>query len=267
MIVSVIMITYGHERFIQKSIEGVLMQKCNFDFELIIANDCSPDSTHKIISELICSHPKGHLIKYTRHKKNLGPVKNSIWALNQSNAKFISLCEGDDYWTSPDKIQNQVDFLNNNNDFSICFTDYKVLYENTKNIFCPNLNKKYKNKSIFNQSNIILSNFIPTATVMFRNQKEVFTRLDLSLYPLDWFLHILNSEYGKIKFLSFESAVYREHDGGICSATSPIINNQKYLKSIKIFRKVYSKNYKVQFLFNIMVIKMRLQNLNLKIFR
>ena len=72
---------------------------------------------------------------------------------------------------------------------------------------------------------------------MFRNQKEVYDRLELNLYPLDWFLHILNSEYGKIKFLPFESAVYRKHDGGICSATSPIINNQKYLFNI-----LYSKS-------------------------
>lgn len=265
MLVSVIMITYGHDKYIDKAIRGVLMQKCKFDVELIITNDCSPDSTDDIVNEIINSHENKSWIKYTRHSTNKGAAGNSIWTFKQAKGKYIAICEGDDYWTDPNKLQKQVDFLNNNNDFSICFTDYKVLYENTKNIFYPDLIKKYKNKSIFNQSNIILSNFIPTATVMFRNQKEVFTRLELSLYPLDWFLHILNSEYGKIKFLPFETTVYRKHDGGVCSASNPIDNNMRYLKSIKIFRKLYSKKYSVQFIFNLLILKIRLQNIKFKL--
>ena len=267
MLVSVVVITFGHENYIRNAIEGVLMQKCNFDIELVISNECSPDSTDDIVNEIINSQENKSWIKYTRHSTNMGAAGNSIWTLKQAKGKYVAICEGDDYWTDPNKLQKQIDFLNNNNAFSICFTDYKVLHENTKNLYYPNLIKKYKNKSIFNQRNILLSNFIPTATVMFRNQKEVYDRLELNLYPLDWFLHILNSEYGKIKFLPFESAVYRKHDGGICSATSPIINNQKYLKSIKIFRKLYSKKYLVQFLFNLLILKIRLQNIKFKLFK
>lgn len=265
MKLSVIMITYGHEKYIIEAINGVLMQKCDFDFELIIANDCSPDSTHNIVQEFMRTLPNSNLIKYTRHSINLGPLKNSIWALNQSNAEYIALCEGDDYWTDPLKLQKQVDFLEKNNDFSICFTDYKVFNENSNLFSYPNLIDKFKNKSVFKKSNIILSNFIPTATVMFKARKEVFCKLDPNLFPGDWFLHILNSEYGKIKFLPFESTVYRKHDGGICSATSPILNNQKYLKSIKIFRKGYSKLFKVQCLFNLVIFKIRLQNIKFRL--
>ena len=135
MLVSAVMITYGHEKYISEAIYGVLMQKCNFDVELIIANDCSPDTTEDIVNEIISSHKNCSWIKYTRHLINKGAVGNFIWSLKQAKGKYLAICEGDDYWTDPYKLQKQVDFLEKNNDFSICFTDYKVLYENTKNIF------------------------------------------------------------------------------------------------------------------------------------
>ena len=99
--VSVCMITYGHEKFIEKAINGVLMQECNFEIELILANDCSPDSTNEKVKHCIDSHPRGHWIKNTMHPKNLGMMPNFIWALQECNGKYIALCEGDDYWTDP----------------------------------------------------------------------------------------------------------------------------------------------------------------------
>jgi glycosyltransferase involved in cell wall biosynthesis len=265
LMVIVLMITYKHENFIPQAIESVLMQETNFKFELIIADDCSPDKTKEIVRKIIATNPKGSLIKYFRHEQNIGISSNGMFALNQCNSKYIAMCEGDDYWIDPLKLQKQVDFLEKNNDFSICFTDYIVYNESNKEYSYPGLIQRFKKKTVFTSRNIILNNILPTATAMFRVRKEVFSKYDLNLYPGDWFLHILNSEYGKIKFLPFESAVYRKHDGGVCSATSPIINNQKYIKSIKIFRKVYSKNYKVQFLLNIVVIKIRLQNIKFKL--
>ena len=263
--VSVKMITYNHENFIAQAIESILMQETDFLFNLIIADDCSPDNTEEIVKKIISTNPKGHLINYFRHEKNIGINLNGIFGLNQCHGKYIAMCEGDDYWTDPLKLQNQVDFLENNKDFSICFTDYKVFDESNRKFNYPDLKNKYKNKSVFSRNDIILSNFIPTVTVMFKTRKEVFSKLDPNLYPGDWFLHILNSEYGKIKFLPFESTVYRKHDGGVCSASNPIDNNMKYLKSIKIFRKVYSKKYSVQFLFNLVILKIRIQNIKFKL--
>jgi len=267
MKVSVVMLTYSHDKYIEKSIHGVLMQDCTFDFDLIIANDCSLDKTDSIIKDILINHPNANKIKYLMHNKNIGMMSNFVSALKITDGQYIALCDGDDYWTDPFKLQKQVDFLDKNIEFSICFTDFKVLNENTKSFTSQNLIDKYKNKSVFNQRNIILSNFIPTLTLMFRNNKEVFNQLELNLYPLDWFLNILNSEHGKIKFLPFESAVYRIHDGGVCSASNPIDNNIKYLNSIKIFRKVYSKNYLVQYYFNLLIFKIRLQNIKFKLLK
>jgi glycosyltransferase involved in cell wall biosynthesis len=263
--VSVKMLTFKHDNYIAQAINSVLMQVTDFDFELIISDDCSPDNTEHIVKDIQKFHPKGHLIKYFRHKKNIGILPNGLFAVQQCKGKYIAFCEGDDYWTDSNKLQKQVEFLEENNDFSICFTDYVVFNESNKEYSYPDLIERFKNKTVFTSRNIILSNIIPTATAMFRVRKEVFSKLDPSLYPVDWFLHILNSEYGKIKFLPFVSTVYRKHVGGVCSSSSPIINNQKYLKSIKIFRKVYSKNYQVQFLFNWVVLKIRLQNIKFKL--
>jgi glycosyltransferase involved in cell wall biosynthesis len=264
--VAVYMITYNHQKIISKAIDSVLMQGTNFNYKLIIGEDFSTDNTRDICLKYMDLYPEK--IELLLNDHNIGASLNAERTYKkciESGAKYIAMLEGDDYWTDEYKLQKQFDFLEKNNDFSICFTDYLVFDETNKKFNYPDLKNKYKIKSVFSTNKIILTNFIPTASVMFKARKEVFSKLDPNLYPGDWFLHILNSEYGKIKFLPFETTVYRKHDGGVCSATSPIINNQKYLKSIKIFRKVYSKNYKVQFLYNIVVIKIRLQNIKFKL--
>src|SRR5688572_14136755 len=118
--VSVCMITYGHEPFIREAIEGVLMQRVEFNIEFIIADDASPDGTEQIIKEYVLSHPKRHCIRYTKHESNKGMIGNLVWAIGECNGKYIALCEGDDYWTDPLKLQKQVDFLEQNNDCILC---------------------------------------------------------------------------------------------------------------------------------------------------
>ena len=117
--VSVCMITYGHEKFIEEAINGVLMQECDFVVELIIANDCSPDKTDAVIQNILCNHPRASWIKYIKHDKNLGMMPNFIFAMQECKGKYIALCEGDDYWTDPSKLQKQVDFLEANSDYVI----------------------------------------------------------------------------------------------------------------------------------------------------
>lgn len=261
-LLSISCITYNHEPFLRECFEGFLIQKTNFSFEILIHDDASTDGTRKIIEEYTAKYPDLFFPFYQEHNQYSKGVRCMMVRFNfpRARGKYIALCEGDDYWTDPYKLQKQVDFLENNKNFSICFTDYKVFEQNSKYFYFPELIKKYRNQSVFSRNQLILTNFIPTPTVMFKHRKDVFTKLDLNLYPGDWFLHILNSEYGLIKFLPFESAVYRKHDGGVCSSSSPIDNNKKYIKSIRIFRKIYSKNYYVQFLFSLVILKIRIQN-------
>lgn len=126
MIVSVVMITYKHEEYLADAINGVLMQECDFGVELIIADDCSPDRTKEIV-EGFKSHKNYHWIKYTRHAKNKGMMANFMWALRFAKGKYIALCEGDDYWSDPLKLQKQVCFLEENPKFGLVYTNYQIL--------------------------------------------------------------------------------------------------------------------------------------------
>src|SRR5690554_114420 len=99
VLISVVMITYGHEKYIHKAIEGVLMQQGGFDVEFIIADDHSPDNTEDIVKNIKNTHPKASCIKYTKHPVNKGMTQNFSWALKEATGKYIALCEGDDYWT------------------------------------------------------------------------------------------------------------------------------------------------------------------------
>jgi glycosyltransferase involved in cell wall biosynthesis len=139
LMVSVDMITYKHEAYIAQAIEGVLMQETNFEYDLIIADDCSPDKTEEIVKNIIATHPKGHIIKYFRHEKNIGMNQNGLFAVQQCKGKYIAICEGDDYWTDPLKLQKQVDFLEANLAYGLVFTNATIYNQNLeKNVFTTN---------------------------------------------------------------------------------------------------------------------------------
>mgnify|MGYP001248218371 CR=1 FL=1 len=129
-LVSVHMITYNHEKYIAQAIEGVLMQKTNFLFELVIGEDCSTDSTRVICKEYADRYP--NIIKLLPDAgKNLGMMENAIRTTMACTGKYIALCEGDDYWTDPYKLQKQVDFLEAHNDYGLTNTDADFYYQKT----------------------------------------------------------------------------------------------------------------------------------------
>lgn len=134
-LVSVVMTTYGHEKYIEESIFGVLKQQTNFEVELIIANDRSPDNTDTIVEGIIATHPNANWIKYTCHEVNLGMMANLEWSSAQAKGKYIALCEGDDFWTDPLKLQKQVDLLQNNPKAKFCFTDVDIFMQQEKKLF------------------------------------------------------------------------------------------------------------------------------------
>ena len=118
VMVSISMVTYNQEQYIEEAIINALNQKVNFNFELVISDDCSNDNTPLIIESIIKRHPKSKLIRYVRHKKNNGMIENFLWNINNCKGKYIAICEGDDYWSDKNKLQMQVNFLENNTGIS-----------------------------------------------------------------------------------------------------------------------------------------------------
>lgn len=236
MMVSVDMITYKHEDFIAQAIEGVLMQETNFEYELIIADDCSPNGTESIVREIIANHPKGNQIKYFRHDKNIGMIANGIFAVQQCKGKYIAICEGDDYWTDPLKLQKQVDFLEANPEFMLCTHNYSVLNQ-TNGV----LNNKIKFESnIEYDLNIYFDDhYTPTLTSCWRNIFTDYTILKQGKYFSDFFLFHEILKHGKGYFMVDNMATYRVHDQGVCSSLS---ENQKILNHILMLEDLYLNN-------------------------
>lgn len=205
--VSICMITYGQEKFIRQAIEGVLMQETNFAYELVIVNDCSPDNTHGIVTGLINNHPKSSKIRYFRQEKNIGMILNFIAALEKCSQKYIAICEGDDYWTDPDKLQKQVNFLEANPDYAICFHKVMLLKENE---LMDDWITNPPGEETDIDDLIKFRNYIHTPSVVFRN-KNLQIPPQFSLTPVgDYFFYILLTQDGsKIKYLKEVMAVYR----------------------------------------------------------
>lgn len=208
--ISVITITYGHEKFIEKCIEGVLMQEGNFELEFIISSDKSPDNTKDIVEKVIQKHPKGKYIKFINRETNIGIMPNFYDSLLQATGNFIALCDGDDYWTDPNKLQKQLDFLDTNKDYILVGHNVKIFENGTNQII--NKSFPFENEFLVKENLIYEKNYIPALSVVFRNVNEIpnwILNCEIGDYPLILFL----SQFGKIGFVSDVMANYRSNSG------------------------------------------------------
>ena len=234
--VSVCMITYGHEKFIREAIEGVLIQECDFEVEIILANDCSPDQTEVVIQDILSTHSKASWIKYIKHDQNIGMMPNFIFALSQCSGDYIALCEGDDYWIDPFKLQKQVDFLEENNEFSICWTKYliKQYSENSIPLARPDwISQIEQDKNVVISLSTIFRPYCTyTLTAMFKTDSFDLELLKTLEYSKDNSLYAICLSRGNGVLMNFYSSVYRIHSGGIYSSAS--VFNQKYFSYLNL---------------------------------
>jgi glycosyltransferase involved in cell wall biosynthesis len=222
--VSVVMITYKHEKYIEQAVEAILMQECDFKVEVIIADDCSPDNTASIITKIIKNHPNGNWVKYTTHQKNKGMIPNFIWDLQQAKGKYIALCDGDDYWIDPLKLQKQVDFLEGNEEYNISVGHYKYYYEKTK-VF-KNSSELFNVNKPLTLKNHIAYNFGHTSTFVFRNNFSIPEWIN-GVQAGDQTVFILACGEGKIKYFKDFFSVYRINNGSISFNTKAKIAKEK----------------------------------------
>lgn len=137
--VSVCMISFNHNKYIEKAIKSILMQKTDFNYEIVIGDDASTDGTQQIIYDLANEHP---CIKPILRQKNLGITPNLLDTLSKCKGEYIAFLDGDDFWTDPHKLKKQVDFLDNNPDYVACYHATNFVDENDctidgcKNDFC-----------------------------------------------------------------------------------------------------------------------------------
>ncbi|MCX7638155.1 MAG: glycosyltransferase [Cyclobacteriaceae bacterium] len=216
-LLSVCLITYNHSKYIRDAIESVLMQKVNFGWELIIADDCSTDGTREIVLEYYQKYPG--FIKLILQEKNVGPNQNFFDLLSSSKSKYIAYLEGDDYWTDPLKLQKQVDFLELNPIYTFCFHYANNIDEKGELISC--INQKF-----LPQFELDIYKSIIKGGGAFPSSSLVFRRYFLKSIPDyfwsfrsgDSFLIYFLALFGPGKSLPFIGSVYRAHSTGIYSS-------------------------------------------------
>jgi glycosyltransferase involved in cell wall biosynthesis len=206
-IVSVHMVTYNHEKYISQSIEGVLSQITDFEFEIVIGEDKSTDGTLLICREYQKKYPKK--IRLVERSVNIGSLNNFIDLFNHCNGKYIAICEGDDYWTDPLKLQKQVDILEENFQYAICST--KVFHEKISGAINKDMTIM---KNEFTLKDVVFSNLIRTCSVVFRRDSLISNDINLSKYIVDktlWVSLLLNGR--KSYSLDDYCATYRQGIG------------------------------------------------------
>ena len=227
MKVSVCITAYNHENFIAQAIDSVLMQQVDFDYEILVGEDESSDGTRAIVKAYKKKFPdkirlflnsRQTVIYINRRPSGLWNFLNNI---RNAKGKYIALLDGDDYWISPDKLQKQVNALEENPDCSICFHDaYMMMEDGTKQPFLATLG--IQPKSSYTLEDILVRNFLPTGAVVFRNR--FFKEFPNEMYGIlagDWFLHIMNARYGDILYIDELMNCYRIHGQGIWTSLGP----------------------------------------------
>jgi glycosyltransferase involved in cell wall biosynthesis len=221
--ISVLMIAYNVAPYIAQALDSVLMQEVDFDYEIVVGEDCSTDRTRAIVQDYAARHP-GRIRPLLR-ERNLGMNLNFMETLLALRGEYVALLDADDYWTSATKLQRQVDFLRSHPDCSICFHNALVVYEDGSRPSHPfhmkepaHLISHHIPKPISTVDDLAGGNFMQTCSVVFR--AGLYGTLPpwyLEMPTFDWPLHLLNAEHGHVAYLDEVMGVYRVHHGSFWS--------------------------------------------------
>lgn len=228
-------LTFNHQNYIKQCLEGIVLQKTNFNFKVVISDDCSDDNTFTICIEFQKKYPEIFvLLRNENNNIDLNSKKN--WnKCFEFQPKYIALLEGDDFWTDSNKLQKQVDFLEQNLNYSICFTNLNLLINN--NLENSDINQLINSKKNHSAS---LENFLSpyvwyTPTCVFRNVVN-FNKVKALLYDTSIFSILL--KYGNAYLINDVTSVYRIHNQGTWSMKSKLYKlklNTKIFKSMAYF--------------------------------
>ena len=211
-------LTYNQKDFIRDALDGFVMQQTSFPFEVVVHDDASTDGTTNIVKEYAERYPE--IIKPMVEKENQwqkGGLKHIISIMNEQHrrGKYIAFCEGDDYWTDPNKLQRQVDFLESNLDYSMCFHSAKKKYETDVHawIDCENIQDKD-----YDATDIFINWTVPTASVLCR--KEAMDFYANLMHPeliqnYDIFIILSCAMVGKLRGMHEQMSVYRIQGKGL----------------------------------------------------
>ncbi|WAC01872.1 glycosyltransferase [Lacinutrix neustonica] len=216
-LLSICCTTYNHVKFVKQTLDGFLLQETNFPIEIIIHDDASTDGTQDLLKVYAEKDSRVKLIlqQENQYSQNIKPWAH--FCFPKAQGKYIALCEGDDYWVDPLKLQKQVDFLEANPEYTVSWTNFEILKREglSKNDFT------YTTDIVTIDFNNLFTPYSTyTLTAVFKKQA-----LNIELYKTlkhskDNSLYVMLLQKGKGVFMNFISAVYRIHEGGAYSLQS-----------------------------------------------
>lgn len=245
-IITIAILSHNHEKYIEKSINSVLSQSTTYSYELLLFDDGSIDNTQNVINEYYNKYPSK--IKIFCFNECKGPVYRAKQIYGNCKYKYIAWLDADDYWTYHSKLQIQLDFLENNPEYSGCFHDALIhCIEGSENNIQAKLQslKKYRYYSQFNHyedeftPNLLISrNIIPTASLVFKNMdfNNFFNNYKFQIFSFSWAFQLEIIKGNKFKYFNRCWSVYLDHEEGLSkkfSAEKFTLNNISILKYLK----------------------------------
>lgn len=248
-LVSVLVVTCNHEQYIAEALSSVLMQECDFQYEIVVADDCSSDGTPAIVQSFAEKDP--HLFRVLHSPHRHGVTRNYQRAFGACRGEYIAVLEGDDYWTSPHKLSRQVRFLHEHRECPLCFNRFVYYYENSGRFTLHpafEVDTPYK---LISSEELVKDNFIGNLSACVY-RKSVVAMLEESLYAMkvyDWMFNIVLSQYGLIGYLPEVMSAYRKHASGTFAGLSVEEQEQEMLELIDIYNDYLDRKFEIEFMY------------------
>jgi len=247
MQISVGIAVCNHANFIKDAVDSVLAQKHHFSWEILIHDDASDDESTEIIADYCKQYPE--LIRLIRQEKRIGPFLSGKTLFENAKGKYITWLDADDYWTNPDKLQQQITFLENNSDYSGCFHDARIISTTDLAVDDQQMHEKtHKQYKLYSQFNhyqtdmypwdLLERKIIPTASLVFRkgDMSYFFDKFSGFGLSVSWALQLYAIKNGKFRYFNEVWSVYRDHPQGLSKLVGTIQfkeNNIAILRQLK----------------------------------
>ncbi len=244
VIVSIRCLAYNHEPYIRQCLDGFVMQKTDFRFEAIVHDDASTDGTASIIKEYANKYPsiiKPIFEKENQYSKHDGSLRRIMQ--EACTGKYIAMCEGDDYWTDPYKLQKQVDFMEKHEDVGLCYTDFDLFDQNNKQFTMAIFENKIYQRPMSFEEHLVGCGYIAPMSWMYR--KSVYDELDFKSFTDGTFSCALAFfKQSTVYYMPIVTCVYRAHSG---SMSRPVTANSffKQYKGVFDTQLFFAEKYQV----------------------
>jgi glycosyltransferase involved in cell wall biosynthesis len=241
-VIDIGIVAYNLEKYIYKCVESVFQQQLDMPYRVVIIDDCSQDKTVEILKEL----QKKYNFELILNKKNLGIINTAKILVSNFNSKYFCWLDGDDYWIYPHKLKKQIEFLENNPEFSACFHDAEILQENSSdnnNLHRTELEYKFYSqfnhyRAIINPEDIIMRLIIPTASLVLRKDTcKINWDTITNPYSLAWKMQLESIRNSQFYYFNEAWSVYRDHPKGFSKQESMLSFKKSHIETLKLLLK------------------------------